>query len=113
MIPGMNPRQMQQAMKRLGIQQEDIEATEVIIRCPDKDIIISQPSVARVNMMGQKTFQISGEAHERPHDTAPDISPDDVKTVMEQASVDEQTAKDAISRHKGDLAAAILEFASE
>ncbi len=113
MIPGMNPRQMQQAMKRLGIQQEDIEATEVIIRCPDKDIVISQPSVARVNMMGQKTFQISGEAHERPHDTAPDISPDDVKTVMEQAHVDEATAKDAIAKHKGDLAAAIVELGGE
>jgi len=113
MIPGMNPRQMQQAMKRLGIQQEDIEAVEVIIRCPDKDIVISNPQVAKVNMMGQKTYQIVGEEHVRSKETTPDISADDVNTVMEQASVDEQTAKDAIARHKGDLAAAIVELGGE
>ena len=30
MIPGMNPRDMAKAMKKMGIKQEDIEALEVI-----------------------------------------------------------------------------------
>ena len=38
-MPGMNPRMMKQAMKRMGIQQQDIEATEVIIKTPAKDVL--------------------------------------------------------------------------
>ncbi len=41
MIPGMNPRKMQQAMKKMGIQQVEIPATEVIIKTPEKEIIIT------------------------------------------------------------------------
>ena len=55
MIPGMNPRDMQRAMKRLGIKQEEIDAREVIIRTSDKEIIIQNPQVSKVNMMGQET----------------------------------------------------------
>ena len=61
MLPGLNPRKMQQMMKQLGIQQVDIPAIEVIIKTEEKDIIITNPSVAKVNMMGQETFQIAGE----------------------------------------------------
>ena len=52
MIPGMNPRQMQQAMKKMGIKQEEIDALAVIIRTRDKDIILRNPSVQKINMMG-------------------------------------------------------------
>jgi len=87
MFPGMNPRQMRQAMKRLGIQQEEVPAREVIIRLEDKEIVISNPSVSKVNMMGQTTYQVVGEESERSLDTTPEISNDDVKTVAEQAGV--------------------------
>jgi len=108
MIPGVNPRQMQQMMRKMGIQQKDIAATEVIIKTEDKEIIITNPSVARVNMMGQDTFQISGEVHERELSTTPEINEEDLKTVMDQASVDMETAKKAIEDAKGDLAEAIM-----
>src|SRR3989344_9213186 len=96
MLPGMNPRKMQQMMKQLGIQQVDIPATEVIIRTKDKEIIITNPSVAKVNMMGQETFQISGEIEERDSSTTPQISPEDIQTVMEQTGVNKATALKAI-----------------
>ncbi|MFC1741237.1 nascent polypeptide-associated complex protein [Nanoarchaeota archaeon] len=108
MIPGMNPRKMAQAMKRMGIQQVDIPATEVIIKTPDKELVILDPQVAKVNMMGQETLQITGEIHEREISTEPDINEDDVKTVMEQTGVSEEKAKEAIQENKGDLAAAIM-----
>jgi len=104
----MNPRKMQQMMKQLGIQQVDIPAKEVIIKMEDKEIVISNPSVAKVNMMGQETFQISGEVEERELSTTPDISQEDVKTVMEQAHVSEQEARKAIEDANGDLAEAII-----
>jgi nascent polypeptide-associated complex subunit alpha len=108
MIPGMNPRKVQQMMKQMGIQQVDIPAQEVIIKTAEKTIVISNPSVAKVNMMGQETFQISGEIHEQEVSSKPDISEEDVKTVMEQANVDEETAKKAIENSEGDLAEAII-----
>ena len=110
MIPGMNPRQMRQAMKRLGIQQEELDAKEVIIRLHDKEIVISNPSVSKVNMMGQETYQVVGEEHERSLSSEPDISDDDVLTVAEQAGVSEEEAKKAIEESGGDLAAAIMKL---
>lgn len=110
MIPGMNPRAMKQAMKRLGIQQQDIEATEVIIKTPDKEIVITNPQVAKVNMMGQQTYQVVGEAEERPINKEPEISEEDINTVMEQTGVDEEKARQAIEKNQGDLAAAIMEL---
>ncbi len=106
----MNPRKVAAMMKQMGVQQVDIPATEVIIRSEGKDFVIRNPSVAKVNMMGQETFQISGEVHEQEHSTAPDISDDDVKTVMEQAGVSEEKAKEAIEEAEGDLAEAIMKL---
>ena len=40
MLPGMNPRKMQQMMKQMGIKQVEIEATEVIIKTEEKNIPI-------------------------------------------------------------------------
>ena len=94
----------------MGIQQQDIEATEVIIKTPEKDIVIENPQVAKVNMMGQETFQIVGKITERAVSADPEINEEDVKTVMEQAGVDEEKAKAAVQKNNGDLAAAILEF---
>ncbi len=109
----MNPRQMKQAMKRMGIQQVDIDASEVIIRTPEKEIVITDPQVAKVNMMGQQTYQITGEEHERALDTAAEISEEDVKTVAQQANVDEETAQKAIDAANGDLAEAIMKLQEE
>ena len=104
---------MQQAMKRMGIQQTDIPANEVIIKQDDKELVISNPQVAKVSMMGQETYQVVGEAVERSISTEPDISEDDIKTVMDQASVDEETAKKAIEESKGDLAEAIVKLTED
>ena len=113
MIPGLNPRKMQQMMKQLGIQQVDIPATEVIIKTPDKLLVITKPSVQRVNMMGQETFQISGEIEERSSSTTPDISEEDIQTVMEQTGVDKPTAQNALEQANGDLAQAIMNLNKE
>jgi nascent polypeptide-associated complex subunit alpha len=108
MLPGVNPRQMRMAMKRLGIQQEEIEAEEVIIRLKGKEIVISRPQVSKVNMMGQETYQVTGEASERSLSAEPEIDEEDIKTVADSAGVSEEEAMDAIKEAGGDLAKAIL-----
>lgn len=106
MAPSLNPAQMRKMMQRMGIQQQEIDASEVVIRTADKDIIISNPSVTKVNMMGQETFQISGSISER--SIEPDYSEDDVQTVMEQAGVSREKALEALEANGFDLAKAIL-----
>lgn len=110
MFPGMNmnSRQMRQAMKRMGVEQQDLQAQEVIIRLADRDIVFTNPEVARVNMMGQDTYQIIGDAQEVERDTSVSISDEDIQTVMEQTGVDKEEAADAIRKANGDLAAAIM-----
>ncbi len=105
MLPNINPKQLQKAMKRMGVKQEEIEATEVIIKTPDKELVIRDPHVAKVNMMGQESIQITGSIEER------ELKPyteEDVKTVAEQAGCSEEEAKEALEKSKGDLAEAIL-----
>ena len=63
----MNPRKMAAAMKKMGIAQEEIDATEVIIKCPDKEIVITEPSVAKIKAMGSEQFTISGNVQETQH----------------------------------------------
>lgn len=113
MIPGMNPRQMQQMMKQMGIQQVDVDAVRVIIECPDKRIIIDDPQVARVNMMGQQTWQVMGRHREEALDTAAEITDEDVQTVVDATGSSDEDARAAIDEADGDLAAAILKLKGE
>ncbi len=108
MFPGMNSRKVAQMMKKMGIQQVEIPANEVIIRTDEKEIIITEPQISRVNMMGKDTFQIMGNISEREFSSEPEITNDDIRTVMEQAGVSRDKAKKAITDSKGDLAKAIL-----
>lgn len=110
MFPGMNQRKMAQAMKKMGISQQEVDATEVIIKTPEKELVISNPQVSKVNMMGQETFQIIGEVEERAVSSEPEINEEDVKTVMEQTGVSEEEARKAISRNDFDLAKAIIDL---
>ncbi len=114
MIPKMNPRQMEKMMRQMGIKNENIEADEVIIRCADKEIIISNPAVQKVNMMGQDSYQISGEISERNIDEdAPKFTDDDIQMVMDQTNCSKDEAEDALKETGGDIAEAILILTKE
>ena len=110
MFPGVDPRKMQQMMRKMGVQQQEIDAEEVIIRTAEREIVIRHPSVAKVSMMGQQTYQISGQEEVREKSSAPEISEEDVQAVVEQTGADAEAARQAIEKHKGDLAEAILEL---
>ena len=100
MFPGaINPKQMQTMMKRMGIKMEEIDAEEVIIRCSDREIVITNPGVAKVVMQGQASFQITGQEHTREIEEAEvsiEIDDDDVKMVAEQAGTSEDEARAAL-----------------
>ncbi len=106
----MNPKQMQKMMQKMGMKQEEIPADQVIIISGKKKIVFDNPSVQSVDMMGQETFQLSGEYRIEDMATKADINEDDVKTVMEQTKVSEDKARKAIEDADGDLAEAIMKL---
>jgi nascent polypeptide-associated complex subunit alpha len=102
----INPRQIEKAMKRMGIQTVSVEADEVIIKTPEKDIVIKNPQVSRVNMMGQDTFQITGDVEEKESEW---FDGEDIETVVSQTGASKEEAIEAL-RETNDLATAIMKI---
>ena len=106
MFPGLDPKKMQAMMRQMGIAQEEISAERVIIEKSDGNkLIVENPSVVKIKMQGQETFQISGEISEEPL-----ISKEDVKTIIEKTNVSEKIARETLEKNHGDLAETILEL---
>jgi len=105
---GLDPKKMQAVMKQMGMSQEEIDASRVIIEKSDGRIVIENPSVSRISMHGKESFQISGMVRE---ESGFVISEEDVKTVMEKAGASEKDARKVLEK-TGDLAEAILELSS-
>ncbi|MFH1972561.1 MAG: nascent polypeptide-associated complex protein [archaeon] len=107
MLQGMNPKLMKQAMKKMGVKETSINASEVIIKTDEGNLVIRNPQVSKVVMMGQESFQIVGEA-----ELESEISEEDIKTVMEQTDCGEDEARKALEEADGDIAKAILDLQS-
>ena len=95
-------------MSKMGIKQEDIPAQRVIIEQEDKNTVIENPQVTKVNMAGQDTFQITGDISEE-HKEA-EIREADIKQIMEKTGKTRQEAEKALEKADGDLAQAIIEL---
>lgn len=105
----INPKQMEKAMRRMGMHMTEIPAEEVVIKTHEKDIVIKNPHISKVNMMGQETFQITGEVSEREKEK---FSEKDIRMIMEQTGSDEHEAEEAL-HETNDIAEAILKIKQE
>ncbi len=121
-----SPKGMKRMMKKLQKQGqmdfEEIEGVEeVIIRTSEKEIVIPQAQVTRLDIPGQgEVFQVVGQGVERSkaeRGTEPaedeiieeiEISPEDAQLVAQQAGVSLEEGMAALRETKGDLAKAIL-----
>ncbi|OGJ22294.1 hypothetical protein A3K73_04750 [Candidatus Pacearchaeota archaeon RBG_13_36_9] len=110
MIPGLDPKKMQAMMKQLGIKQEEIPATRVIIEKEDGKIIIEEPSVIKVNMQGQETFQISGTIKEEESEEESENNEKDIEMIMEKTGKTKEEAALCLEKNEGDIASTILEL---
>ncbi len=112
----MSPKKMKGMLKNMGIDIDELEnVTEVIIRMPDREIVLNNASVAIMDAHGQRSYQISGDATERPLSGAAEgveksieIPQSDVDLVVAQTGAKPEDARSALIEAKGDLAAAIL-----
>jgi len=114
MIPGMNPKQMKQMerqMKKMGMDMKDLPGVkEVIIRFEDKELLIPDADVNVMNIMGQETYQITGNAVEMELNAEIEIPDEDIEMVANQAGVTKSEAEKALIATNGDLAEAILKL---
>lgn len=102
----MNPKKLQQMMKQMGIDVEQLDNVQrIIIELSDKDLIFEDATVTIMTASGAKTYQISGEPIERAK-----IGDDDVNLVVEQAGVSDEEARQALQAAGGDLAEAIVKL---
>jgi len=110
MIPGlggMNPGKMAGLMKKMGIQQTEIDADRVVIEKTDGGkIIIDNPDVMKVSMQGKESFQIAGDVSEEEGG----VNEEDVKLVMEKTGKGEDEVKKVLEEVDGDIAEAILKL---
>ncbi len=117
---GMNPRQMQQAMKKLGIKSEEMkDVEEVIIRMQDRSLVIKKPDVTMMEVQGQKTYQVVGEPEVIEGDVEISTEPigivipeEDIELVAAQANVSYEEAKRALEECNGEPAEAIIKLMS-
>ena len=123
---GMNPRKMQQMMKQMGIDVDELDAEEVVIRTADEEYVFEAPQVTKMDAQGQETFQVVGDYDVREAGAGGDATPvesadaadaadegageipeSDVQIVAQRAGASEDAAREALEAADGDLAAAI------
>lgn len=124
---GLSPKQMARMMKKMGIEQKEIDGVkEVIIRFDDKEWVISNVQLTMIKQAGSESFQVTGTKSERQVsgrveskiqitseevvEKKIEIPMEDAALVASQAGVDIQVAKKALEETGGDLAAAILKL---
>ena len=107
MLGKINPKQIQGMMKQMGISQEELDARRVIIELEDRNLVIDDPSVTRIKMQGQTSFQISGETREEGRDG---FSEEDIRMVMEKTGANEERVRRVLKEAGGDIATAIIEL---
>ena len=120
MFGGMDPKQMAQLMRQMGIKSEEIDAGKVVIEKKDGSrIVVENPQVQQIEMKGQKSFQISGQVKEEESEGAEgeekveDEGKSDVEIVMEECHCTKEQAEKALNEADGDLAQAILRLKGE
>lgn len=121
---GLNPRKMKQMMDQMGIDMDELDAEEVVIRTADgTEYVFHDADVTRMDARGQKTYQVIGEpdvreagdaagddesaAIESGEDAGDEIPEGDVELVAQRTGASKSEAREALEAAGGDLAAAI------
>lgn len=116
---GLDPSQLDQMMQQMGIDMEEIDAEEVIIRTADEELVFTDADVQLMEAQGQETYQVVGSPETRARgETTPEaadesaadaggIPDDDIDLVAQRTGASEDAARDALEATDGDLAAAV------
>ena len=107
MFGGIDPKKMQAMMKQMGIKQEEVDASRVVIEKNDGNkVVIDNPNVVKIVMQGQESWQITGDVSEE----ALGVSDEDVRLVMEKTGKSFEECKSVLKENDGDIAQAIVDL---
>ncbi|HJJ30926.1 MAG TPA: nascent polypeptide-associated complex protein [Methanocorpusculum sp.] len=111
MMPGINPKQMKAAMRKMGMKMDEIENVEkVVVYTPQGNYVFENAQVVGITMQGQTSYQLSGDVH---FEEAEIVIPDeDVNLVAAQTGKTADEARAALAECKGDMAEAILKLSA-
>ncbi|MCD4771234.1 nascent polypeptide-associated complex protein [archaeon] len=107
MFGGVNPAQMKGMMKKMGISQVELPVKRVVFEMDDGNLVIENPSVMKIKMQGQESFQVTGDAVEEVSEA---FSDEDVKMVVSQTGKSESKVRAALEESEGDIAEAIMDL---
>lgn len=103
MMPGMDMKKLKKLMKDV----EKIDADRVIIE-GERRIIIENPDVMKINMMGKETFQIMGDSREE--EMQETFSEGDVALIKEKTGKSEEEVIETLKENSGDIAKTIMDL---
>lgn len=115
---GGDMRQMEQMMKQLGMDMDEIDATQVTIESEDETIVFENVTVNKIDAQGQEMYQIIGSPSTRQSSggesetqsdthTGTDIPEEDIELVSNNAGVPEEQARKVLQENGGNLADAV------
>jgi nascent polypeptide-associated complex subunit alpha len=117
---GLDSRKMQQMMEQMGIDIDELDVEEVIIRTTDEELVFTDADVQRMDAQGQQTYNIVGtpETRERSEtaggdtdddgdDTDDGVPQEDVEIVAQRADASTDAAREALLATDGDLVEAV------
>jgi len=97
---------MQQMMKQMGMDMDEIDADKVEIHVGDQKFVFKSPQVNKIDMQGQEMFQLQGNYSKEKMETGP--SEEDVELVQEKTDCTEDEAREALES-ADDVAEAVME----
>ena len=110
-MPGVNPKQMKAAMRKMGMTMEEIENVEkVVVYTPQGNYVFENAQVVGIKMQGQTSYQLTGDV--RFEEAEVQIPEDDVKLVASQTGKSAEEAEVVLKESKGDIAEAILKLSA-
>jgi nascent polypeptide-associated complex subunit alpha len=98
---------MQQMMKQMGMDMDEIDADKVEIHVGDKKMVFENPQISKIDAQGQELFNLQGNYTEEEIEQGPD--PEDIELVQEKTECSEDEAKQAL-QGADDVAEAVMEL---
>lgn len=98
---------MQQMMKQMGLDMDEINADKVEVHIGDKKMVFNNPDLSKIDAQGQEMFQLQGNYTEEKKETGPEQ--EDIELVMEKTECSREEAKDALENSE-DVAEAVMEL---
>jgi nascent polypeptide-associated complex subunit alpha len=97
---------MQQMMKQMGMDVDQLDADKVEIHIGDQKLVFNNPQVSKINAQGKEIFNLQGNYNKEKTDQ---VSEEDIELVMQKTECTKEEAKEAL-QNTDDVAEAVMQL---